>query len=730
MVYGIKGDYEKVIHYAEEMLRVPKVSTFDQMLAHRHKGSALNEMGRSREGIAELEQSLDLGQKKYGANSDRNINTMEAISKSYIALGDLQTGLSYLQKSLNIIAPDCPASDIYRNPNPDSLEEKNQMLLNLLSTKGDALLLSWQTQPENEASLANALETYRVLANVVDRVRQGYISEGSRQFLVSKSQGIYGKAISAALAMYERKEDPVFLEEAFSFSQKSKAILLLERLRDAEAKVFSNLPDTLLQQEDDLKRELSIYQKKLFEEKQKNGKADSLKMTVWEGKVFDLKRSLEKHNATVEKDYPEYFELKNTPHPPTVASVQQKLPDPDQLYIEYFTGDSVIYAFRIDKKGIAAFPLAKPADFEQLVMNFRTTLATPPEGSQQQVFQNFVQPAHRLYQLVLAKVLEGQPPAASLVIVPHGELSYIPFEVLLTENAESTTPSFGNLPYLLKKHRVNYSYAAGLLFNKRKDRKHRNDLRCLAFAPSYENNPKKSDAVSGRITRLRDGNIALPGAQKEVKSLSEHFPGDYFFGTEATEKAFKEHAGDYRLIHLAMHGSANPENPLYSKLAFTEVPDATEDNILHAYEIYNLRLNADLVVLSACETGYGRFVHGEGVMSLAQSFLQAGCHSLTMSLWEAQDEATAGIMSNFYKGLKDGLHKGEALRQAKLIYIEQTTALKHPFFWAGFVMIGENDPLMAGSMPWWAWLIGFSLLGLVGWVVYSRFFVKKGPEYL
>jgi CHAT domain-containing protein len=207
----------------------------------------------------------------------------------------------------------------------------------------------------------------------------------------------------------------------------------------------------------------------------------------------------------------------------------------------------------------------------------------------------------------------------------------------------------------------------------------------------------------------------LPAARAEVNALSKQFIGRFLLGTEATEALFKSEAGEYAIIHLAMHGLMNTQYPILSSLAFSENSDSFEDNFLQAYEISQLKLNAQLVVLSACETGYGKFLQGEGVISLARSFMYAGVPSLVVSLWQVNDISTSTIMRLFYKNLAKGMDKAAALQQAKLEYIGGGTgdaispisAAAHPAFWAAFVQLGDSRPIKvhqqrSGSYFIWA----------------------------
>jgi CHAT domain-containing protein len=200
--------------------------------------------------------------------------------------------------------------------------------------------------------------------------------------------------------------------------------------------------------------------------------------------------------------------------------------------------------------------------------------------------------------------------------------------------------------------------------------------------------------------------MPIPGAKQEVENISEIFRSDRWTGKEATESTFIEKATGYAILHLAMHTIVNDENPMYSKLVFYQEEGQEEDNLLNTYELFDLSLNAEMAVLSACNTGYGKLQRGEGIMSLARGFLYAGVPSIVMTLWPIEDAATADIMKQFYENLAEGMQKDDALRKAKLDFLENTDMLTaHPHFWASFVNIGPAKPLnhtqSSLSTLWW-----------------------------
>ena len=210
------------------------------------------------------------------------------------------------------------------------------------------------------------------------------------------------------------------------------------------------------------------------------------------------------------------------------------------------------------------------------------------------------------------------------------------------------------------------------------------------------------------LEKLRSALNPLPAAQKEINALASVLEGSFQKGKTATEAHFKKHASQYGVIHLAMHGLLNQNIPMLSSLAFTEDYDTIQDNFLEAHEISQMKLQADLVVLSACETGYGKFQQGEGILSLARSFMYAGVPSMVVSLWEVNDGATAWIMCVFYQNLMAGLAKDTALRAAKISYLEQTKGKTcHPAFWSPFIQFGNTNPIYLQTKTSgfnWFWL--------------------------
>ncbi|MFH0866460.1 MAG: CHAT domain-containing protein, partial [Bacteroidota bacterium] len=238
---------------------------------------------------------------------------------------------------------------------------------------------------------------------------------------------------------------------------------------------------------------------------------------------------------------------------------------------------------------------------------------------------------------------------------------------------------------------VSYAASGTLLFEKNNISKNaKNTL--LAFVPTYEN-VSSGNLNEGSETRdYLDSLKPLKGGLDEVSTINSIIDGDVYKGSNATIKNFKANASGHGILHLAMHTMIDDENPMYSKLAF-EQGDG-DNGLLNAYELYNMQINSQLSVLSSCKTGAGKLVKGEGMLCLARGFMYAGCPSLVMTLWEINDQSGAEMMKGFYSYLSDGKPKDEALRLAKLDYLNSSDKIRtNPYYWAGYINFGNHNAL-------------------------------------
>ena len=394
-----------------------------------------------------------------------------------------------------------------------------------------------------------------------------------------------------------------------------------------------------------------------------------------------------------------YYELKYNPKFVSLEEVQDKLSYRDAL-IEYVLSDTLLITYVVDRKGINVFSQEIGPEFAGECQEYYLLLNNQNFSSGvHENYRRYVNLGSKFYKTLIEPCLEYTD-RKNFTIVPDGAITYIPFEGLITHETETEYINYMTLPYMIRDFSVGYSHSSTLLFSKRFKSKSPED-KVLAFAPIYVNPLHNMDTAQFRqISENSDYLVPLVGTIKEVQSINETVPSRVFMNEKATEANFKKYASDYNILHLAMHTIMKDDAPLYSLLAFTNVEtgDTIEDNKLYAYEIYNLKLNAQMAVLSSCNSGFGKMQKGEGMMSLARGFIYAGCPSIIMTLWQVADKSSSELMTSFYKYLKRGKSKQEAMRLAKIDYLEEADDLtSNPYFWSGFVVLGDNSPIYRKS---------------------------------
>jgi CHAT domain-containing protein len=307
----------------------------------------------------------------------------------------------------------------------------------------------------------------------------------------------------------------------------------------------------------------------------------------------------------------------------------------------------------------------------------------------------------------------------NLIIIPDDELAIIPFESLLTNKYTGNINAYNEYPYFIKKYNICYSYSANLFYStfskevsSTLEITRLNDW--LAFAPVFDNSSNQNMIISQELQRQLDSlktdslmtnrsmfdrtNISpLPETETEIKTIfklydDRNLKAKVLLRNDANEKFIKSgELGKYKVLHFATHAFVNSEKPELSGLLLAQDTIGGEDGVLYSGEIYNLKLNSDLVVLSACETGLGKIQKGEGIIGLTRALLYAGTKNIIVSLWKVTDKSTSNLMVDFYKNSlasKGQQSHSEALRNAKLKMINEGKYAQ-PFFWSPFILIGK-----------------------------------------
>lgn len=436
-----------------------------------------------------------------------------------------------------------------------------------------------------------------------------------------------------------------------------------------------NISDSIIEKENDLKSQLHFYKKQLFV----NNESDQDKVKLFREKLYDVETEIERLEEWYQTNYPGYFS--QTQKPFDVTELKQKLRKKQQV-IKYVFAEDNVYAFSIAKDSISLLKLASKKEILDKLKPFVRTLNKLNSD-------NYKTLAKEVYTLLLPPPLLNTAKKQSLIFVQDDVLSYVPMEVLLDAEGK----------YLIESHAVSYAPSL-LLWNEQLKVKKSKRNKMGVFVPSYKkqkgNNPK------------RDDDSDLLGANTEAITISKLFNSDVFSGNEVSKAQFLSTAKNYNILHLAMHSAINETDAEFSNLRFS----SDDDGKLFISELYNMNLNADLAVLSACNTGSGSLKNGEGLINVSRAFTYAGVPSTVTSLWKVPDQETSQIMISFYKYLKEGKTKNSALQLAKLEYLEITkdVELRHPYYWAGFVISGDIEPISSGSNMWLYILLAVTLL--------------------
>lgn len=541
-----------------------------------------------------------------------------------------------------------------------------------------------------------------------------------RRDFIREQLNITDLALQIKLALHQVDPSPDLVEEAFALSESAKVNTLRLTLRENQGAQKAKIPESILQTEKELKGKLAVYRERLHYLSQQK-ESEETERHQWQDSVFLTTTALQTLKARLEDQYPDYYRLKYDNHSITLRSIQRELSAEEGL-IEYFVSDENSFAFIVTAADIHWLPLPAPTEWSTALFQLRKEVM---EGGQLTDADAFGSLAHQMYKQVLEPVLNKfSTDIKTLTIVADGLLNLLPFEILVTRPAKGLN-SFAELNYLLQQYTISYAYSATWLWSKKKKWRSKADEELGAFAANYDTyHVAESDTLLAAVFQdaVRSGFLPLPGAEKEVKDIAALFATQPFLKSDATKAQFRSVAGKYKILHLAMHAFIEENAPQFSKLLFSQAPGEEENGQLSAQELYNYQLNADLVVLSACNTGLGKMKRGEGLMSLSHAFALAGVPATVMSLWKIPDQTTPKLMVNFYQNLKEGLPKNEALRQAKLDYLESTKLdrLAHPYYWAGFMLMGDTTPIQGDSIPVWAWLILASLLAIAVGLYFRR----------
>ncbi len=653
--------------------------------------------------------------KIYGAlYSDKDIRTTDVDNFRIQKYKNYQQAIEYFKKALK--AYNFPSEpDSFKNLdeiNSISVIVSMDILKLIADTYNDiATVFAGIENTIYKNSILESLDYYQVVSKLIQKTKKEISDDDSRIILSGLEQSTFIKLIQTSYKAYEIDKSSEYLECAFQNAELLKSGSLFDKLSNDAAMKESLIPDSLMMQEGKINTNISNFEALKYNA-QNSESQDLSEITRLDSIIFDLKRQRTELNDYLEKNYSQYYNLKYSDNAININELQKEL-TPDEVTIEYALNetDSLIelYTFFITKDEVQfdrqklTQSFTKDIDKIFHFMSNSSYMFTKNEDS-----KKFCIASNLLYKKLIGQY-ENKIKDKDILIIPDGKLSYISFDALLTQLPDtSSTIHFNELNYLIKFNCINYSYSANLLYNTNKVKKD-SKKSILAFAPEYNSD---SIHIGNAIFPLRP----LLGTKKEVDLIASEIKTEVYEGNDATELNFREKCENYDILHLAMHAFINDSLPSLSQFAFQQINNGglDSDGLLSVADIYNLKLQARLSVLSACNTGSGQIKKGEGVISLARGFLYAGCPAIVMTLWEVEDNSGTKIMSSFYKFLKKGKRKDEALRLAKLEYLENSNSrLAHPHYWLGYVSIGDKSSLFRSYDYYFFGLLLLTISGVV-----------------
>jgi CHAT domain-containing protein/Tfp pilus assembly protein PilF len=672
---------------------------------YNNTGTCYEALGQFEQALVYYQQAVAIGLETRNAYDGNLARYHNNVAKCYRGLRDYEQALQWHQKALGRLAGGFSELEPQANPDLQAIVDK-RVMLEVLSNKAFSLAEYAVEKPE---FLLPALRTYQLAGELIDDMRLHFLHEDSKYQMAATSLGVYEGAIGCAHRLYQQSRDLKWMEYAFQMSEKNKAILLLQSLKDAQARQFGQIPDTLLSLEQNLSRGITALEEKIFKARYNTDETAAAQIESWENELFAYRQRRDSLTQAFEFRFPDYYRLKYETKASSLDQVIQDLPDGETALIEYFVGVRQLGIFYLSGQQRAWTLMPLDSSLHEEVRAFRQLIAQPMRiaGRQKAAYDSSLAAiANQLYHNLIEPVYALQSDTAqALIIVPDGVLGYLPFDALLTDFPRQPG-QYKSYPYLMHRHQISYAYSAAIwqemLSLHRQAKKE-----VLALAPVFEQ-ASASDP-------LRNGFGPLAYNQQEARAIHQLLGGRLILAEEATEANFRRHASTYQLIHISSHARINDLNPLFSQIAFSSPRDSLSDGVITLAELFDLKLSANMIVLSACETGIGKLYRGEGIASQARGFAYAGARSIVTTLWSVNDAATAEIMPLFYEELQEAKTKDLALRDAKRRYLTQTDNLgAHPFYWAGVVAIGNMAPLdldANNKLIWGLLLSGVLVLG-------------------
>jgi CHAT domain-containing protein/Tfp pilus assembly protein PilF len=725
-VYNSLGDNQQALNYFNHSLPLRRLvgDKAGEAITLNNIGLVYNTLGDKQQALKYFNQSLPL-RRQVGDKAGEAI-TLNSIGLVYDNLGDNEQALNYYNQSLPLsrqVGDKAQSALTLNNIGTvyDTLGEEQQALnylnqsLTLLRQVGNkaqsaGILNNIAHAERDKGNLQQALTQIQAAIKIIEDLRTKVDSQDLRTSYFASVQGYYKFYIDLLMQLHKQDPSKGYNAIALHISESSRARGLIELLTEAHADIRKDVDPKLIEEEKRLQLKIEATGKQIQELSSKPQTETAL--INFKKELETLLTQQKELQTKIRTNSPKYAALQY-PQPLTLLQIQQQL-DKDTLLLEYSLGEEHSYLWAVTPNSIDSYELPKREEIEKAATEFRDKLQQNKAGD---LTDLFALSATKLSKLILAPVADKLS-QKRLVIVADGALQKVPFTAL-TEPGQKGNFSGSEYQPLIVNHEIVNLPSVTTIASHRLDLKGRLSapltLAVLADPVFEANDPR----ITGKSTSIApDLDLRSQIEQSDLKRGAKNLKRAYWqrlngTRTEATAilklvpnsqhlQAFdfdanynwvtNKQLSQYRFLHFATHGFADPINPELSGIVLSLIDKQgkpADKGYLRLGDIFNLDFAADLVVLSACDTGLGKDVNGEGLVGLTRGLMYAGAERVAVSLWQVDDAATAELMKEFYtQMLNSGKSPTAALRAAQL-RLWENSSLQNPYYWSAFTLQGE-----------------------------------------
>ncbi len=650
-----ENDFNQAIEYYEGSLKLAqKIGDKDTEI------KVLNNLGSINSDAQNYSKALDYfaqGLEKAEQSEDRESEGMllNNLGIVHYNLGNYEKSIEYFQKAIQL------AHNV----------GSGQILWEAYLELGNTL------REQNEPK--EALIKYKDSIRNIELIRSNIKNEEQKASFLGTDKRIeaYQNLIDLLIHLHELEPDKNYNLQAYDYMEQAKARAFLDSLELSKIDISSHVDFKLLSQEKELEKDITKVYNLLLDGKLASEEKNKLKETL-----DNLENQLEALKLKIRTENSAYAEL-IFPTAVPMEEVQKKLLDNKTAFFAYSVGKRSSYAFVLTKTELKIFKIPSKENLQNMVSNYLKIITDKNNQDFSLGYQLFIQ-------LVMPGINAN---IENIIFVPGDILNFLPFETLITQKGMNRwliedytvtyVPSISSLHELIDRKKTNGS-------------KRRMELLALGdpYFGSLETEENGDDILQGFFSTNTFNLYRLEYSGIEIERIGALFSENkrtILQRESASEDQLKNtQLEDYKILHFATHSLIDNKNNERSTIVLSLDNDTKEDGLLQMREIYNLKLNSDLVTLSACQTGLGQFIKGEGIQGINRAFFYAGASSVLMSLWAVNDQATYQLMERFYTHLRSSDTIMKALRKAKLEMIKSGT-LSHPYYWAGFIISGKAN---------------------------------------